>query len=119
MAAFPSTIACTVNSGFKDILPETIKGLGGQKLLGNANGKVTAFIKTHAEMEQFTRWYITDINWRVDAFTISLPLFGVTRDWNVRLTKTPDIKPSDKASYIRYVDMELEVLDDIDTYISI
>ncbi|MDM5264675.1 hypothetical protein PF327_10760 [Sulfurovum sp. XTW-4] len=118
MAAFPSTIACTIVNGFGEELPDTKNYLGGQTFINKSKGKVTAFIKTDADMETFTRWYITDTSYMTLPFTISLPFFGVTRNWNVKFTKKPNIRPSDKASYIRYVDMELEIQDDIDAYIS-
>ncbi len=118
MATFPENIACALVDGFKDILPKTTKYLAAKKEVGKANAKVTAFVKTHADMDEFTRWYITDLDWGVNVFTMSLPLFGVTRNWEVKLIKEPDIKPSSKAAYFRDIQMDLEIQDDINDYIT-
>jgi len=119
MASFPTDITCVVTRGFSEGFPEAKNYLGEEKFVYPSTAKVTALIKTHADMEVFTRWYITDIAWGTGTFTISLPLFGVTRDWEVRLINKIDTKPNDKAAWLRDIPMELELIDDIDDYIAI
>ncbi|RLA74310.1 MAG: hypothetical protein DRG30_05450 [Epsilonproteobacteria bacterium] len=118
MAAFPSNIACSVTSGFNESFPKVNRYLGGEKYVHLSTGRVTISIESHSDMELFSSWYIDDISWGVDPFTISLPFFGVIRDWNVRLTKEINTKPNSKAVFHRYISMELEILDDISAYIN-
>lgn len=119
MAAFPTTLSCTVTSGFKEILPETTMYLGGETYTDKGRATVDALIDSHSDMEDFTRWYITDLSWGTLPFTITLPLFGVTRAWNVKLTKAIDIEHINDSAINRTINMDLEIQDDIDTYISV
>lgn len=118
MAAFPTNLGCTITAGYGEQFPKTKQYLGGSKYNYNPVVKVAAQITSHADMEDFTRWYITDIDWGTAPFTISLPLFGVIRNWNVQLTNTTDVGHGTSEVSNRKIPMVLEVLDNIDDYIN-
>lgn len=119
MAIFPTTLSCTVSSNFKEILPETKKYIGSKTYTHKARATVDAVIDSHADMDDFTRWYITDISWGTDSFTITLPLFGVSRAWNVKLATPINIEHIGESAINRTIKMELEIQDNIDTYIGL
>jgi hypothetical protein len=119
MAAFPIGISCRVTNGYKENFPETKKYLGGHKHVYLPKATVKAIFETHADMETFMRWYITDLDYGVNTFTISLPLFGVTRAWEVQLLNNLNTEPNTGAANIREIQMDLKIIDDIDTYIAI
>jgi len=117
-AAFPTDISCAITEGFQEQLPSATRYLGGKSVVNPSRGKVKVIFTSHADFETFMRWYITDINYGLDSFTITVPFFGVSRAWEVKILTELDTAPNAKASYIREIQMDLEIIDNIDDYIA-
>jgi len=118
MAAFPTAISCVISKGFGESFPDVKKFLGNKKFVYPTTATATAVITSHENMETFARWYIDDLDWGTSEFTVILPFFGVSRAWNVKLTKKIDVKPNESGIWNRHISMELEIVDDIDDYIT-
>ncbi len=117
--AFPESLLCYVTDGFSEGFPSLEKYLGARtdQLPSTANVKVR--ISSHVTMEQFTRWYLTDIIQGNLTFTVNLPLFGVLRAWEVKLTNKISTTPLATKESIRYITLNLELIEDINDYISV
>ena len=118
MATFPTNLGCVTTNGYNESFPVTRQYLGGRKFTYPTTVNVEVFIGSHSDMEDFMRWYITDLAWGTNSFTISIPLFGVTRAWSVKIVNDINVKNNENTASIRTIPMVLEVLDDIDTYIN-
>jgi len=114
MAAFPSDIACIIAKGYNEELPFKKKYINRQGDAPQPLVNATALTNTDEKMVTFTRWYLDN----GDApFTLSLPLYGLTRDWNVRIVEKITTAPRNIGAFIRDMPMKLEILDDIKSII--
>ncbi len=112
-AEFPESISCVVTKGYVEKSPFRKKYLGNQ--FGDASPAeigVSAITETNSDIQAFERWYLDNGH---ASFTISLPLFGVERDWNVRFAAPVDT--SLLGSEGREIPMKLVLVDDVSDYI--
>ena len=114
MATFPTSIACISTAGYKEEL-DVKPYLGGNSFVDQPIVTVTVGTKSHSDMQSFMSWYINSIAYGRTNFTVSLPMFGVTRLWDARFVTKIDA--SLKATTVREINMKLEILDDISQYI--
>jgi hypothetical protein len=117
MATFPENIACVPTSGYKETMPNAVLYLGGRYVPNDTIVSVNVITKTDADIESFTHWYIHDIEYGAVPFTIELPLFGVTRLWEVVLSSRLDTQLFGVSRTARNITMRLTLLDDISDYI--
>jgi len=83
MAAFPTDYACVTDAKYSEILPNEVNYLGGTTYTEKAQVSISILIKNDADMRGFRTWYLANGN---APFTITLPLFGETQNYNVEFT---------------------------------
>ncbi len=114
MAAFPSSIACVITEGYKEKSPFRKKYLGSNSF-GTASDAligVTVTTETNSEAKAFERWYLDNGH---NNFTINLPIFGVLRNWNVRIAEP--IEGAFIGKEGRSIPMKIIVVDNIGDYV--
>ena len=110
---FPEEIAHLLRDNFTSTVPKTVKGLGMRSAMVNSpTVSVTAFLKSDSDMASYLGWWIYTVDYGTLPFTIELPLLGVTKEWNVSITK--DATDEIRSGETRMLKLELTILDDLD-----
>lgn len=110
---FPDGLACILVSGFSQTIKPKKNYLGGKSKVINPTGKIEVLVKSDLEYTIFTDWYISEIDYGNNDFTIEAPFFGLKRKWNVKIVG--DVSASNSSQFVRKVQLNLEILDDVAT----
>lgn len=109
---FPSVLGRVVTNGYEEKHKGDIWCFADESVRVKEDVSIEVIIKTLSDMTLFTHWYYNEIAKGTLSFLVTIPIFGITRAWEVKM------KPGFNASLlngatVRNVKMELKVLDDI------
>ena len=113
---FPTGLVYILVSGFNQTLKSKKNYLGGKSKVINPTGKIEVLAKSDLEYAIFTDWYINELDYGNNDFTIEAPFFGLTRRWNVKIVG--DVSASNSSQFVRKVQLNLEILDDVATILA-
>jgi len=111
---FPN-IGCILNTNFNETAPISINYLGNKFIDQKAYGTFDLLTDTNQEFKDIWNWYTNTVNYGHDSFQINLPLFGVIRNWNVRIIKEPQAKLQQQEQ--RITTFNIVILDNIKDYV--
>ncbi len=109
---FPSNLGCIVIDGYGVSHDGDWLGFADETLTVNETVTAEVIIKTKTEMALFAHWYYNELLRGTLSFLITIPLFGITRAWEVRMMKGLN-EALVGNGVARNIKMELEVLTDI------
>lgn len=113
---FPKSLVCILVSGFNQTLKPKKNYLGGKSKIINPTGKVEVLARDDLEYGIFTEWYVNELDYGNNSFTLEVPFFGLKRAWNVKIVG--DVSASNSSSQVRKTTMTIEILDDIATVLA-
>lgn len=113
---FPDGLVYILVSGFSQTLKAKKNYLGGKSKTTNPTGKIEILSKSDLEYAIFTDWYINELGYGNNDFTIEAPFFGLKRKWNVRIID--DVSASNLSQFVRKGKLNLEILDDVATVLA-
>lgn len=114
---FPKGLSYILRDNYSATAPQKKKYLGGKTLLlDDANLEITVLLPSTLDTTLFLEWWITELNFGTEDFTINLPYFGITKDWLV--VATNEIKENLKGGNHRSVVLKLKIKEDIETAIN-
>ena len=113
---FPTGLVYILVNGFNQTLKSKKNYLGGKSKIINPAGKIEVLTKSDLEYAVFTDWYINEIDYGNNDFTIEAPFFGLKRKWNVKIVG--DVSASNSSQFVRKVQLNLEILDDVATVLA-
>lgn len=115
---FPKPIACIVTDGFKESLPVKRKYLGSNyALTDETRVEIKALITDINDVKLFVNWYCNEIDYGVKPFKIDLKLFGLKREWEVKL-KSDLVLETINSSISKHISLKLELQENIGALIS-
>jgi len=117
VSAFPASLTCVQIDGYQETQERSIIGLNSQQIV-NELPKVSfkIIVKGKMDTQIFSYWWINEVKYGVEPFTVSLTLFGVEREWIVRATN--DLGASMVGVLNREYTLDCEVLEDVSAIIS-
>ena len=113
---FPKSLVCILVSGFNQTLKPKKNYLGGKSKVINPTGKIEVLARDNLEYGIFTEWYVNELDYGNNSFTLEAPFFGLQRAWNVKTIG--DVSASNSSSKVRKATMTLEILDDVATVLA-
>lgn len=113
---FPKSLVCILVSGFNQTLKPKKNYLGGKTKVINPTGKIEVLARDNIEYGIFTEWYVNELDYGNNSFTIEAPFFGLQRTWNVKIIG--DVSASNSSYATRKAQMSLEILDDLATVLT-
>lgn len=114
---FPDNIAFVLVDDRSNAVPIKENCLAGKKVLRSKPiAQIKVFVKNGVDEAILLEWFVSELDYGTNSFTISLPFFGITRDWNVRIDL--DEFSENPIYFTGEVEMRLMILDDLSTAIS-
>lgn len=114
---FPKGLSFVLKDGYIASVPRKIKGLGGRTILDDYPIiSIKVLLKTDMEIAIFLEWWTTEINYGTEDFTITVPFFGIIKNWKV--IASGETREVLGIGTTRTIDMNLKILDDLDVAIA-
>lgn len=114
---FPDNLVCVITDGFTGTAPRKKKYLGNKaSLVDKATVSITILVRDETEAAIFLEWWVSELDYGVNPFTINVPFFGISRGWNV--LAIGDMTDYLKIGTVREVKMKLRILNDLSEAIS-
>ena len=66
------------------MVPKKKKYLGGKTaLVESPVASIEVFVESEVDQACFLEWWVKELNYGTESFTINLPFFGIWKDWTV------------------------------------
>jgi hypothetical protein len=114
MASYDEALyGCITTDGYASNQEATKRYLGTKTYRYKPTVNLTIFSKTAAQIAGLSSFYYTTLKGGIDAFTIPLHIYGVTKTYNVKIVN--DFNISYVNSSIANTQLVLEIQDEIIT----
>jgi hypothetical protein len=113
---FPHALAYILISGFTSRLQQKKRFLNNKSRLEEQTAKIKVRVISDYDLSILLEWWINEIDYGYESFTIEAPFFGLNRIWNVELTNDLSLLKENRKS--NDVLLELKILDDVETVIA-
>ena len=113
ISKFPSMLGCVITNGFEITVLKKKRYLANKSEVNdNPRVKAKVLIPQEGDIAIFATWWIEELNYGHNNFTINIPFFGILRDWNVRLKNDLTETISAESGELREIDILMEVVDE-------
>lgn len=109
--AFPDNLVFLLDDDRKNMIPKKKRYLGKKTaLVKKPTMNVSVIIESELDQAVFLEFWVTELNYGTELFTIKAPFFGIWHDWTVSVIGDMEERPSKGWSDIK---LGLKIEDDI------
>lgn len=110
-AGFPTSLACVIKEGYEGTLIRKKRYLGNVSVvLDNPIIGASVIVKYPSDLSIFASWWLDELDYGYLPFTLNLPFFGVTRDWQVKIKN--NLAEAFIDGDLRDITLELELIEE-------
>ena len=110
-STFPSSLGTVERKNYSGTSVQSNRFLGGKSTLNYAKVTASIYIETNADATTFMSWWMKEISYGYDIFTIELPFMGLKRYWLVKLLT--DLTETHTNCRGRTINLDLELLEEV------
>ncbi len=109
---FPDNLVYIMDKGRSNTVPKKKKYLGGRtELTTYPVANIEVFVSNEVDKAIFLEWWVTELNYGTESFSIKFPFFGIWKDWIV--TAIGDEMKEEPSLESGTVKLSLKLVDDL------